>query len=91
MGDNCAKVLACMKAHQGDAGIARWDTQAVGRLLHQALVSGDQELEACQIKLADGGAWQIMVGAMNDHADKADVQKHGTTALLHLSLDNDRN
>ncbi|KAG5191874.1 hypothetical protein JKP88DRAFT_294622 [Tribonema minus] len=28
---------------------------------------------------------------MNDHADKADVQKHGTTALLHLSLDNDRN
>ncbi|KAG5191882.1 hypothetical protein JKP88DRAFT_294636 [Tribonema minus] len=91
MGDNCAKVLACMKAHQGDAGIARWGTQAVGRLLHQALFSGDQELEACQIKLADGGACQIMVGAMNDHADKADVQMHGTTALLHLSVGNDRN
>ena len=91
MGDNCAKVLACMKAHQGDAGIARWGTQAVGRLLHQALFGGDQELEACQIKLADGGACQIMVGAMNDHADKADVQMHGTTALLYLSVGNGRN
>ncbi|KAG5191054.1 hypothetical protein JKP88DRAFT_160158 [Tribonema minus] len=80
-----------MEAHKEIAGIARWGTQAVGQLLKQALLSGHQVLEACQFKLADGGACQILVGAMDDHAGKADVQMHGTTALSYLALGNDRN
>ncbi|KAG5188788.1 hypothetical protein JKP88DRAFT_303729 [Tribonema minus] len=87
----CAEVLACMEAHKACAGVARWGAQAVCRLLAEAAFNGRQELRACQIKLADGGACQMMVGAMNDHADKADVQRWGTQAVLFLAMDNDRN